>query len=193
MRDVVVLHSGGLDSTTLAQMVNDSGRLAASVFIDYGQPALEQEGRAVRRWCGLNHVRLVVSAVDIPGARESMYLGTGVPGSRVIANRNAIMLSLAAAAAVGLGAREVWYGATAADAFDYPDCRPDFAAALSYALELACGIRVRCPFASMERAEVRALSVALQVVSDCVWSCYQPTDAGEPCGACNSCCQEEAR
>lgn len=189
MKDVMVLLSGGLDSTVLATIANRAGRLAVAAFVDYGQPAAAQEREAAQRWCGRNTSRLIELRAAFPAA-IGLASGVGAPGPRVIPCRNLILISLAASSAPEVGAREVWYGATGADQASYPDCRPEFAAALSAVLALDGGVTVRAPLAGMLRPEVRALAVALQVAVADTWSCYQAREDGMPCGECDSCRQD---
>lgn len=185
---VVVLLSGGLDSVVLATVARQAGDLAAAVFVDYGQPAVEQERRASALWCGRNKTRLVALAGAVP-AVGVLAAGVGAAGPRVVPCRNLILLSLAAGVAAELGASEIWYGATAGDQAAYPDCRPEFAAALSDVLGLEVGISVHMPLSGMRRSDVLALARALDIDVSETWSCYQPTAGGQPCGACNSCRQ----
>lgn len=191
MRGVIVLLSGGLDSTVLATVAARARRLTAAVFVDYGQPAATQERVAAQRWCCLNRARLVEVGASMPGI-AAMAIGAGAPGPRVVPCRNLILISLAASVAADLSAREVWYGATAADQASYPDCRPEFVAALSQVLALDGGVCVRAPLSGMRRSEVRALAEALGVVRADTWSCYEPRANGAPCGACDSCRQDAA-
>jgi 7-cyano-7-deazaguanine synthase len=188
MSKVAVLLSGGLDSIVLAMMASKAGILAGGVFINYGQPALEQERQAASRWASLHNERLEILKVGL--SAESLAAGVGAPGLRIVPSRNIVLVSLAAHAAARLNASEVWYGATAEDQ-GYPDCRPEFVSALSAALALDLpGVSVRIPLSGMNRREVRALADALEVNTREVWSCYQPTAEGKPCGSCNSCRQD---
>jgi 7-cyano-7-deazaguanine synthase len=189
MDSVVVLFSGGVDSTVLVTIAERSNRLAAAVFVDYGQPAVSQERVAAQRWSGLNRARLVEVKASIFGSEAALAIGAGKSGPRVVPCRNLILLSMAAGVAISLGAREVWYGATAADQADYPDCRPVFAAALSRVLALEGGVSAHAPLSGMRRQDVVSLGRALGVSFVNSWSCYEPIE-GRPCGACNSCMQD---
>jgi 7-cyano-7-deazaguanine synthase len=189
MRHAVVLLSGGLDSIVLATMAERAGFLSGAVFVDYGQPSREQEREAVRLWCGKTRAALVELRAEIPGV-DAMQIGAGKTGPRVIPCRNLILLSLAAGVAAQRKAREVWYGATVADQTLYPDCRPEFAAALSEVLRLENGVSIHAPLSGMRRTDVVALALALGVHRSETWSCYEPDAEGRPCGQCNSCLQD---
>jgi 7-cyano-7-deazaguanine synthase len=188
MSRVVVLLSGGVDSAVLASIAARANRLACAVFVDYGQPAAIQERTAASRWCGLNRARLEQLRADFPGV-DTLAIGAGASGPRIVPCRNLILISLAASVAASCGASEVWYGATAADVAEYPDCRPEYAAALGRVLALDGGVTIHAPLSGMRRQDVVSLGRALGVVLSECWSCYQPAATGEPCGTCNSCRQ----
>ena len=190
--DVVVLLSGGLDSIVLAQHALNAGRLRAVVHFVYPQPAQAKERGAVlevcRRWHLAGHY---IERQEVALALRSwgeMSTGIGQSGPRVVAGRNLVMLSHAVNYAAGIGAHEVWIGCTREDRAAYPDCRPDFIAAV-HALSAAWGIAVRAPFVDMDRAWIAAEGARNGAPIDVAWSCYQPTLTGRPCGTCNSCRQ----
>lgn len=183
---IVVLLSGGLDSVTLATLAKRAGVLSAAVFVDYGQPARQQELTAARRWSSLQRARLYeISAT--PHGVEAME-GVGLKGPRIVPCRNLVLVSLAATVAASIGAQEVWYGATGADQKEYADCRPVYAQAMTAVLE-PFGVSAHAPLAGMRRSDVCLLAKALGVVVGDTWSCYSPDSGGKPCGACNSCLQ----
>lgn len=181
---VVVLLSGGLDSVVLATMARRAGKLAVAVFVDYGQPAAEQERLAAQRWAGKTRTNLVEISTRIPGTEEL----EDKTGPCVVPCRNLILVSLAASVAVEWGAVEVWYGATAADQADYIDCRPSYAEAMSVALS-GFGVSVHVPLTGMRRGDICVLAKALEVDVKDTWSCYEPKADGQPCGVCSSCRQ----
>lgn len=172
-----VLLSGGIDSLVCAESLRRSGELAGCVFVDYGHPAQVVEGWKAFAYCGTRRVPL--RAVHAFG----LDLGdmAAAAGARVVPHRNAILLSLAANAARGLGADRLVIGANAADQADYPDCRPAFLDAMATAL----GMPVVAPLVGLSKAEVIRRARALGFTPDDAWSCY---GAGpEPCGSCPCC------
>jgi len=198
MRDVMVLFSGGTDSTVLVEMARRDERIAHLFYASFRHPARKQELRSF--YAGFRRLRnagepVKCSEVGLLLRAEALDIGAGEPGARVVPGRNLAIIALAANHAAALGLSEVWIGATAADRDGYADCRPGYIAAAS-ALTEPFGVRVRAPLADMSRAEVMALGRDLGAPMADAWSCYQPTPSanGHPysatqCGTCNSCRQ----
>lgn len=185
MRDVVILCSGGVDSSVLVSRAVEAVRLAGLVFVNYGQPAALMEWRAVQallsgmaKGAGLHEVPLTTTYV------RAMRDPAGQAGARVVPVRNLMMVAHAANYAVRMGASEVWIGAIGDDAEDYHDCRPAWMASVSDALS-GDGVQILAPLVTMSKAEVVAEARARGVL-DAAWSCYTPIQ-NRPCGGCNSC------
>ena len=107
--------------------------------------------------------------------------------STVVPNRNMIMLSLAAARAIAVGADGVAYAAHSGDHAIYPDCRPEFADAVAAALRIChyTPIELERPFVDMTKADIVRLGAELGVDFSKTWSCYK---GGEKhCGKCGTC------
>lgn len=189
---IVVCFSGGLDSLVLCEIARAEQYLTGVFFVDYGQPAREQERRAVEsaldRWNG-NDPRIMCRVADLPIASVgSMFCGVGVESPRIVAGRNQIIVSHAVNWAASIGAAQVWIGATAEDQSEYADCTPDFVWMMSQ-LARPWAVTVRAPLIDRTRRQIVDKAQALGVDFSDAWSCYQPTATGRPCGTCNSCQQ----
>ena len=184
MYEVLILMSGGIDSTVLAHMAGD--RLGGLLFNDYGQPAVAQERQAVNRWAGPRGVEVIELACDLSGVDDHMRTGVGAVGLRILPGRNLIFAAHAINVAKARGWVEVWIGANAGDE-PYPDCRPAWVSALDALSQADTGITVSAPLVGMTKAEIidRARDDGVDLAQ--AWSCYQPTPTGEQCGICHSC------
>jgi len=197
---VVVLMSGGLDSSVLAAYAKRE--LFCDVHglgVNYGQ----------RHAVELQHAAMVAAAMDIPfqvadltslrgllGGSSQTDASIPVPEGHyadesmkatVVPNRNMIMLSVAAGHAIALGARAVLYAAHSGDHPIYPDCRPQFVLALAEAMALCHyePIQLTAPFVNRSKANIARLGRDLSVPMDLTWSCYK---GGEKhCGKCGTC------
>lgn len=199
----VLIVSGGMDSVTLAHKYHKDGYDVALLSFDYGQrhkKELESARRCAERLGGSWRV---VDLSDITGLLPGSSLtdnSVAVPEGHyaadsmkatVVPNRNAIMLSVAWAHAVAIGASVVAFGAHGGDHFIYPDCRPDFFASLSDAFRLGNvgfgnpDLRLEAPFIESDKAKIAALGYELGVPFEDTWSCYK---GGEHhCGKCGTC------
>ena len=184
MSKVLILMSGGVDSTVLAHLAGD--RLGGLLFIDYGQPAAEQERRAVYQWADPRGVEVIELACDLSGVDDHMRTGVGADGLRILPGRNLIFAAHAINVAKSRGWAEVWIGANAGDE-PYPDCRPAWVSALDALSQADTGVRVVAPLISRTKAEIAQWGAEMGIDLSGAWSCYQPTDAGTQCGACHSC------
>jgi len=170
-----------------------------ALSVDYGQRHRKEldSASAICRITGISHEvadlrgithllkgsSLTDSKIDVPDghyAEESMK-------ATVVPNRNMIMLSVAIGYAISLGAQFVAYGAHAGDHIIYPDCRPEFAAAINTAALLADWHQVELlrPFIRLTKAEIAKRGAELNVPFELTWSCYK---GGERhCGRCGTC------
>ena len=183
---ILVLLSGGVDSTLLAERAYRAGTLGAVLFIDYGHPAAKQERRVVREWANRRLVQVIELPCEISGVDASMRTGVGTDGLRILPGRNLILMAHAVNIAKAQGYDEVWLGANAGDEL-YPDCRPTWVDALNTLTQADTGIRVAAPMVGMSKADIIKEAEVLGVDLDLTWSCYQPTDEGKPCETCHSC------
>lgn len=197
----VAIVSGGMDSVTLAYLLKDAGYRLQLLSFDYGQRHAKELQYA--RLCAqrldaqfslidltsitplLSGSALTDAAVAVP---EGHYAAPTMR-STVVPNRNAIMLTIAFAAAVANGASVVATAVHAGDHFVYPDCRPEFVDAFAKMQRLATDgfgdPELLAPFVDKTKADIVAAGAALGVPFADTWSCYQGGDVH--CGKCGTC------
>lgn len=203
---VVVLLSGGIDSTTLLHSVCRTPGMGAvyALSFAYGQKHVRELEMAARQavaagvtghetvdmsffamltrgGSALTDPDIAVPALSSLAAEQLQQPPTYVP------NRNMILLSLAAAWAESLGAISVFYGAQAQDRYGYWDCTVDFVARLNevFSLNRGRGVTIKAPFAKMPKSDVIRMGLKLGVDYRQTWSCYRGGDV--PCGNCPTC------
>ncbi len=173
----IVLLSGGIDSLVCAELAREKGLLAGCVFVDYGHPAQIMEGWKAFAYCGSRGIPLKALhafGLDLGDMRAGQ-------GARVVPNRNAILIGLAANAAPSMGAGAVTVGVTAEDQEEYADCRRSFLDHMSAAL----GVAVFSPLIGASKPEIIAEARRLGLSPSDAWSCYGPGPI--PCEACPCC------
>ncbi len=203
MNNVVVLLSGGMDSTTLLyRAVEDCDKVRAISF-NYGQRHKKELDYAIRTTellqieheivdlSGIQHLiagdNALTGDVDVP---EGHYADENMKQT-VVPNRNMIMLSIAAGWAISNKADAVLYAAHSGDHTIYPDCRPEFSVALDTAIRLADWHEVHLvtPFMDVSKAYICNLGNELGVDYNETWSCYK---GGQwHCGVCGTCVERK--
>lgn len=199
----VIVYSGGLDSTVLLHLLKREGKADAALLFDYGQKHKKElefarknceklgvpfdiaDLRPITRLFGKNS--LTDASAEVP---DGNYDDSNMK-STVVPNRNMIMISVATARAIALGANEVAYAAHSGDHAIYPDCRDEFADALDGVLALCHydPVKLLRPFVDMSKADIVALGAELGVDFSQTWSCYK---GGEiHCGTCGTCTERK--
>lgn len=206
-KPAVVLLSGGLDSTTVLAIAKSEGYDPYALSFRYGQRhAVELQ--AARRVAGAQGVqRHVIADIDlrvfggssltadiaVPKHDSADELGEGIPSTYVPA-RNTIFLSFALAYAETVDAQDIFIGVNALDYSGYPDCRPEYIAAFETMANLAtkAGVEgnrltIHTPLIDLTKAQTISAGIKLGVDYGLTSSCYDPDEAGCPCGRCDSC------
>lgn len=198
-KPVVVIHSGGLDSTVLLYALRAAGEDVRALSIDYGQRHARElaAAQAICAGAGVPHrvadlsglgILLAGSSLTSPevAVPEGHYTAESMKAT-VVPNRNMILISVAAGYAISLGADRVAYGAHGGDHAIYPDCREEFAQALDAALALADWhpVQLERPFVELTKADLVRKGAALGVPFAQTWSCY--VGGEHHCGRCGTC------
>lgn len=191
---VVVAFSGGLDSTVLlSRLLADGHSISKAISVDYGQRH-RRELRAAKdiiRHFEQGHEDITHTVVDLrkltPLLAGSSQTSRSIPvptghyseesmKATVVPNRNMILLSIMAAAAIECKADAVAFAAHAGDHAIYPDCRPEFVDAMNAAIRLCDWhpLVLMAPFIAMTKTDIVKTGNTLQSPFSMTWSCYSP-------------------
>ena len=208
MKPAVVLLSGGLDSSTCLALAKSQGFDCHALSFDYGQRQRQElaAAKAVAQTMGVASHRVLnldmraiggsalTSDIAVPKHRSADEIGQGIPVTYVPA-RNTIFLSYALGLAEVLKAHDIFIGVNALDYSGYPDCRPAFIQAFQTMANLATAagvsgnspMTIHTPLIDMTKAQIVRTALDLGLDIDMTFSCYDPSPAGEACGACDAC------
>jgi len=198
MNKVMVLLSGGMDSTVLATKLLREGHRVQGLTIHYGQRHAREIDAAVRVAQALNiqqHTIWVPEGI-LANAESSQSGGAAVPeGSydeesmkaTVVPNRNMFLLSIAVARAIAEKCSLVAYAAHVGDHAIYPDCREEFVLAMARAVSL-CDWNppaLVAPFTNRTKAEIVQIGIDADAPFEHTWTCYK--GGLRHCGRCGTC------
>ncbi|WP_129138496.1 7-cyano-7-deazaguanine synthase QueC [Modicisalibacter coralii] len=195
----VVIYSGGMDSFTVLHRALRQGYEVHALSFHYGQRHAREldMARHVCRRLAIAHqvvdIQSIHSLIDgsaLTDAQRPMpegaYAGDNLAAT-VVPNRNMILLSLAIAQAVNIGAGICFYGAHGGDHVLYPDCRPEFVERMNAVAAIAnfSPVTIEAPYLRADKADILADGLAMGLDYADTWTCYQ---GGEhACGRCGSC------
>lgn len=207
-KPAIVLLSGGLDSTTTLAIARDEGYRLYALTFNYGQRhtfELEAARRIAREMDVVEHKILTIDLrqfggsaltadLEVPKDRSEIASSSEIPITYVPA-RNTIFLSLALAWAEVLPGNDIFIGVNARDYSGYPDCRPEFIQTFQRLANLATKrgvegeqhIIIHTPLIQLTKGEIIRKGLALGVDYGLTHSCYDPDEAGRPCGRCDAC------
>lgn len=206
-KKVIVLLSGGIDSTTTLAIVKSLGYAIYALSFDYGQRHNLELIRAAKIAKEFNTEEHLVFKIDlrlvadsaltsqqaVPKERTLDQINTGIPATYVPA-RNLIFLSIALSWAETIDAQEIYIGTNAIDYSGYPDCRPQFIETFQKCADLATkvgveknGIKIVSPLSGLTKSEIIQKGIGLDVNYGLTHSCYDPSPEGLACGKCDSC------
>ena len=196
-KDILIVLSGGVDSTTL--LYDYALDTALAVSFDYGSNHNAREIACAAEQCrrlGIEHIVIplefmkryfessLLSGADAIPCGE--YSGENMT-STVVPFRNGIMLSIAIGLAESRGLQRVMLANHGGDHHIYPDCRPAFMKAMDEAARKGTypGITVEGPYTYLTKAQIMERGARLGVDYSCTYSCYK--GEAKHCGKCGTC------
>jgi 7-cyano-7-deazaguanine synthase len=207
MTTAIVLLSGGLDSATALAMSRAAGKVCHALSFRYGQRhvvELEAAARLARVLGAASHRVLTIDAAALAGSaltgasavpkdRSEAQIGQGIPSTYVPA-RNTLFVAHAVALAEVEAADEIVLGINAVDYSGYPDCRPEWLAAMAEVARLGTRagveghpVKLVAPLVTMSKADIVRAAARLGVDLSATVSCYDPGPGGEACASCDAC------
>lgn len=186
---LVVLMSGGIDSSVAAALAIEQGVDVIPVFVNYGQRAFEREVAASRAVCAK-------LGLPTPEVLDLSGYGAAIPSGLTRADldlhddaflpgRNLLLLLAGAAIAFSRGAAGVVMGLLDDSVAIYPDQRGAFVAKAEAAIQAGLGeeIAVLTPLIGLSKGIV--MQLARERGLNETYSCHAGQDV--PCGVCIAC------
>lgn len=210
---VLVLLSGGLDSTTcLAMAVNKYGeKNVVALAASYGQKHTKElnAARNIAKYYNVEIIELDLAKIfsysnssllthsnkEIPKDTyaEQLKNTNEATVSTYVPFRNGLFLSTAASVALSKECNIIFYGAHSDDAAGsaYPDCTEAFNNAMNTAIYEGSGrqLKVEAPFINLHKKDIVKLGLDLKVPYELTWSCYEGEEFS--CGKCGTCIDRE--
>lgn len=196
-KDSVIILSGGLDSTTL--LYEEQQRIALAITFNYGANHNARETACARRHCSHLGIEHMVIDLAFIGQHFRSALTSGADAipdgqyddqnmhSTVVPFRNGIMLSVACGMAESRGLKRVLIANHGGDHAIYPDCRPQFVAAMDAAMRAGTydGVTLAAPYTGISKADIIRRGAKLGIDYADTYSCYR--GAEQHCGTCGTC------
>jgi 7-cyano-7-deazaguanine synthase len=193
--------SGGMDSCVTAAIAARNYDIAA-LHGSYGQRTAQRELQCFNALADyFKAVKRMVARLDyfseIGGSsltdfslqvHDADLANKSIPNTYV-PFRNAHFLSIATSWAEVLGASRIFIGAVCEDSSGYPDCRPEYYAAMNALIRAGTrpetNITVETPLISLLKRDIVKQGSELEAPFHLTWSCYRDTEVA--CGVCDSC------
>ena len=203
MNKVLVLLSGGIDSTTALYSATKKYNEVTAVSFNYGSKHNKRELMFAAHHCKTLDVRHEI--IELPFMNKlfkSDLLSSGgeIPDGHykedsmkrtVVPFRNGIMLSITAGFAESIEADAIVIAAHTGDHTIYPDCRVDFMNAMALAINLGtfANIKILSPFIDNNKIEIVKIGASLDVPYQYTYSCYKGFELH--CGQCGTCVERK--
>jgi 7-cyano-7-deazaguanine synthase len=177
--EILVLLSGGVDSSACVNFYRELGRPVCGLFVDYGQPAAAQEARSA----------LAVAKYYSVPLRRLVLHGSSSKSVGLIQGRNMFLLALAVmerpktVTVIAIGIHS---------GTQYVDCSRDFLVSAQRFLDLLEPgvVRFSAPFLEWNKGEILSYCLDARVPLDLTYSCER--GGPEPCMVCSSCRDRES-
>jgi len=200
---VVVLLSGGMDSTSLLYHMHQQEEVVGALSFNYGSKHNHKEipfAKYHAEALGIRHEVIPLDFIKNHFSSDLLESGGEIPEGHyeddnmvktVVPFRNGIMLALAVGWAESIGAEAVAIAAHAGDHAIYPDCREEFMDFFGAAISSGTYARIKLlrPFLALRKENIAKLGHKLGVDFSMSWSCYKGQETH--CGVCGTCVERK--
>jgi len=177
-KSVVILFSGGADSTLLTEMALDAGYTIHCVLIDYDQNQ-QVELECATRYLNEKGISYQIVKLHDLGLRSGLTTSEKSLYENVnemyVPSRNLMFVSIAASIAENNNIDTIWYGADFSDAENgFPDCTQDWVLQVNKLLKINASvpIKLEAPLLGMTKKMILDRLQYLEVNMDNVFSGY---------------------
>ncbi len=198
---MVIIYSGGMDSTVLLYKYQKDIKLALS--FDYGSKHNNREYEYAKYhtdMLGIEHIRIPLNFINTLFKSDLLKTGGDIPDGHyqdevmkktVVPFRNGVMLSIAAGVAESIEAKNILIGNHSGDHFIYPDCRMDFIKSMNDAIGYGTwnNVQILSPFGNISKRDVALIGQGLGVDFTMTYSCYKGKEIH--CGTCGTCIERK--
>jgi len=201
MKDIVILYSGGMDSSVALYQFADRIKLAVS--FNYGSKHNVREIEYAAKNCEALRIEHRVIEMDLNKmgfVSDLLKSGGDIPDGHyedqnmiktVVPFRNGIMLSIAVGIAESIGCDKIMISNHAGDHAIYPDCREEFIQTMSHAISLGTynHCKILAPFTNFSKREIALIGKEIGVAFEDTYSCYNGHEIH--CGTCGTCTERK--
>lgn len=201
MKNIVILYSGGMDSSVALYQFSNTIKLALS--FDYGSKHNKREIQFAKSNCealGIEHRVIELDLNKMGFVSDLLTSGGEIPDGHyeddnmkktVVPFRNGIMLSIAAGISESIECDQLLISNHAGDHTIYPDCRPEFIESISKAIEYGTynQVKVFAPYTHLSKREIAVKGKELNVPFEKTYSCYNGNELH--CGTCGTCTERK--
>ena len=176
--EVMVLLSGGIDSTACINFYLEFGRHPCGLFVDYGQPAAKYEGKSAIAIAKHYSIRLKCLSWQ---AWQPKTAGL-IPGRNCFLISAALMEKPDFVTVIAMGIHA---------GTNYEDCSENFWARIQAVVDIyeQCKVKLAAPFLTWSKSEIYAYCHQKRIPVELTYSCER--GGIPPCGECLSCKDRE--
>lgn len=204
-RAVVVLCSGGMDSSSLLALLNKHDFNILPLTFNYGSKHNYAEFSALINICKFlklrKPIRIDMSNIFIHFKSSLLQKDAKIPHGHyaedsmkntVVPGRNSIMLSIALGIAQSNNIDWIGIANHAGDHFIYPDCRKEYIDHLAGAFNIASEgkVGILSPFINMDKSQIAKVGHNCSLPLEMTWSCYEGNLEKGQCGLCSTCSEK---